>query len=66
MFLTCEVRTVVGEPVGLLVLQPKTFKSGSCGFFGQGKLETDGVRYQCQAQMVMIGSKSRTPDGESE
>jgi hypothetical protein len=58
-FLTCEVRTVGGETLGLLVLKPKEFTSGSTGFFGQGKLELEGERYQAQAQLVKIGSRDR-------
>ena len=57
-YLTCEVRTLDGQTIGVLVLQPKTFASGRDGFFGQGKLEVDGVRYQCQTQMVAIGEKA--------
>jgi len=57
-FLTCEVRKVTGETVGVLVLQPKEFRTGSRGYFASGKIELDGVRYQCQAQAVAIGSKA--------
>ena len=57
-YLTCEVRTLDGQTIGVLVLQPKAFASGKAGFFGQGKLEVDGVRYQCQTQMVAIGEKA--------
>ena len=45
------------ELVGELVANSKTFASGSTGFFGQGKMEIDGKRYQVQAQLVEIGSK---------
>lgn len=58
-YLTCEVRTLTGETVGVLVLKPKTFASGKEGYHGQGKLEHDGQRYQCQAQLVAIGSARR-------
>ena len=57
MFLTCEIRTLGGESLGLIVLKAKLFKSGSKGYFGVTKLELDGQRYQCQAQVVQIGSK---------
>ena len=57
-FLTCEVRKVTGETVGVLVLQPKEFRTGSRGYFATGKIELDGVRYQCQVQAVAIGSKA--------
>jgi hypothetical protein len=35
----------------------KEFKTGSRGFYGQGKIEIDGKRYQVQIQLVEIGSK---------
>ena len=57
-YLTCEVRTLDGQTIRVLVLEPKTFASGKAGFFGQGKLEIGGMRYQCQAQMVAIGEKA--------
>ena len=44
-----------GKTVGVLVLADKTFASGKKGWFGQGKIEIDGVRYQAQAQLVRIG-----------
>ena len=56
-FLTCEIRTLTGESIGVLVLEPKTFKSGSTGYFATGKVTVDGVRYQGQVQLVAIGSK---------
>lgn len=38
-------------------LKAKTFTSGSKGFYATGKVSDDGVRYQAQAQAVLIGSK---------
>lgn len=35
----------------------KEFATGSKGFHGSGKITVDGVRYQAQAQAVLIGSK---------
>jgi len=61
-FLTCEVRTLNGETLGVLVLKPKTFTSGSTGYWGQGKLELEGERYQAQAQAVKIGSRARSEE----
>jgi hypothetical protein len=40
-----------------LTATPKEFKTGSRGFYGQGKIEIDGKRYQVQIQLVEIGSK---------
>ncbi len=42
-----------------LALNPKEFKTGSRGFFAQGKFEVDGKRYQVQVQAVEIGSKQK-------
>lgn len=39
-------------------LKAKTFSSGSKGFHANGKVTVDGIRYQAQAQAVLIGSKN--------
>lgn len=57
MALTCEIRTLDGESIGVLILSPKRFKSGKEGFFGQAKIEHEGQRYQGQAQLVKIERK---------
>jgi hypothetical protein len=57
MFLTATIRDDRGESVGVLVLQPKTFASGKEGWHGQGKIEIEGLRYQCQAQAVRIAGQ---------
>ena len=41
MFLTAEIRTVDGQSLGVLLLKPKTFRSGKAGYHGQGKLTLD-------------------------
>ena len=58
MVLTCEIRTLTGESLGVILLNEKTFASGKPGYFGQTKLELEGVRYQAQAQLVRIGQPS--------
>ena len=45
-----------------IVANEKQFKTGSRGYFGTGKVEIDGKRYQCQVQLVEIGSKPVTPE----
>jgi hypothetical protein len=40
-------------------LKAKQFASGSKGFHATGKITEDGVRYQAQAQAVLIGSKAK-------
>ena len=46
--------TLNGQTLAVL---PKTFKTGSRGYFGHGKAEVDGKRYQVTATIVEIGSK---------
>jgi len=48
-----------GQTLGKLTANEKVFASGSRGYFGQGKIEIAGKRYQVQVQMVEIGSKGR-------
>ena len=42
-------------------LPEKKFKTGSIGYWASQKLEIGGKRYQCQFQLVEIGS---TPKNE--
>lgn len=49
-----------GNEVGTILLNAKDFKTGSTGFFGQGKIgigDEAAKGYQVQVQMVKIGSK---------
>ena len=64
--LTCEIRKLTGETIGVLVLNTKTFSSGKVGFFGLGKMALEGDRYQCQAQLVRIQPKTPAPAPLSE
>ncbi|MBI2953038.1 MAG: hypothetical protein HYY30_01900 [Chloroflexi bacterium] len=48
-----------GQTLGKIVANAKTFSSGSRGYYGQSKIEIDGKRYQCQVQLVEIGSKEQ-------
>jgi len=57
MILNITIRNDNGEALGMLILNPKEFVSGSRGFFGTGKITIDGKRYQAQCQVVEIGSK---------
>lgn len=38
-----------------LNVQPKEFASGKSGYYGQGKVEADGQRFQSAVQLVKIG-----------
>ena len=57
------IKTDEGETLGRLLADKKTFSSGSHGYYGQGKIEIDGKKYQAQVQLVEIGSKEQ---GKSE
>jgi hypothetical protein len=45
--------------LGVLAAQEKVFSTGSVGFFGSGKITIGEKRYQCQVQMVEIGSRPK-------
>ena len=60
MFLIAELKTDQGQLVTVLSLPPKEFKTGSKGFYANGKTEIDGKRYQVQIQLVEIGSKNKS------
>jgi len=62
--LTTTIRTDDGKEVGILVLKEKVFKSGKAGWFGVGKIEIEGVRYQVQSQLVAIGEPKNDPTVE--
>jgi hypothetical protein len=57
MFIVAELKTDSGQLVTVLTVSPKQFKTGSRGFYANGKVELDGKRYQVQIQLVEIGSK---------
>jgi hypothetical protein len=63
MFIVAELKTDSGQLVTVLTVPPKEFKTGSRGFFGNGKIELDGKRYQVQIQLVEIGSKKESDSG---
>jgi hypothetical protein len=57
VIIIAEIKSADGQVLGTLTLPPKDFKTGSKGFYANGKLEIDGKRYQTQIQLVEIGSK---------
>jgi len=52
------------QTVGILTAAEKVFKTGSCGFFGMGKIQIDDKRYQVQVQLVEIGSKPKAEEAK--
>jgi hypothetical protein len=57
MKIFAELKGDDGKLIGVLTAAPKDFKTGSRGFFANGKMEIEGKRYQVQIQLVEIGSK---------
>jgi hypothetical protein len=64
MNIIAEFKTDGGQPLAFFALPPKEFKTGSRGFYANGKTEIDGKRYQVQIQLVEIGSKKKADEGE--
>ena len=55
-----KVNIEVGDKIETIVAEPKQFKTGSRGFYGQGKiLAADGRRFQVSVNIVEIGSKKK-------
>ena len=59
-FLIAEIKDVAGNPVCVLSLPEKDFKTGSKGYYATGKASIGEKRYQIQVQMVEIGSKNKS------
>lgn len=57
---TIQILTDQGVVVAAQGLAPKNFRTGSRGFYTNGKVVINGVRYQAQFQLVEIGSKPQT------
>ena len=62
MNLIIEIKTQDGTPISVLVAAPKNFKTGSRGFYGNGKIAIGEKRYQVQVQLVEIGSKPKAEE----
>ncbi len=58
------IKSDEGETLGRLLANEKTFASGSRGYYGQGKVEIEGKKYQTQVQLVEIGSKESKEKAE--
>jgi len=50
------VRDDMNQTLQVVDLQAKNFKTGSRGFYGNGKLSVNGKRYQVNCLLVEIGS----------
>jgi hypothetical protein len=65
MNIIIEMKSDDGKALGTMTAPPKDFKTGSKGYYANGKLEIDGKRYQVQVQFVEIGSKPGSEKKES-
>jgi len=50
---------ILAKAAATMELKPVTFKTGSDGFRGQGKVMEGGVKYQVQVMAVRCGSKPK-------
>jgi len=66
MNIIAELKSDDGKPLGVMTVAPKNFKTGSRGYYANGKLELDGKRYQVQIQLVEIGSKTPATEAKPE
>ena len=62
MAMIAEIKTSEGQVLAVMALPIKEFKTGSKGYYANGKIEIEGKRYQAQIQIVEIGSKTATPE----
>lgn len=53
-----------GQTIGSVLAEPKTFRTGSRGYYGSTKVVMDGRRYQVQVQLVEIGSRQAEENGK--
>ena len=52
-----EGQNILSKAAVTIEMQPTTFKTGSIGYRGQGKVIEGGVKYQVQIIAVKVGSK---------
>ncbi len=50
-------QNILSKAAATVEMRPTTFKTGSSGFRGQGKVIEDGVKYQVQVLAIRVGSK---------
>lgn len=57
MAVLVTIKDPTGNVAGELLATDKTFRTGSRGFYGCGKVMPDGRKYQAQVQLVLVGSR---------
>ena len=53
------IKDDLGQVLQVIELNTKTFKTGSRGYHGHGKVSVNGKRYQANLMLVEIGSKKK-------
>jgi hypothetical protein len=58
-FLLIEFKTDTGEVWGTLKAEGREFKTGSVGFYANGKIKNpkNGMPYQVGTNVILVGSK---------
>lgn len=57
-------QNLLAKAAATIEMNPTTFKTGSDGFRGQGKVIEDGNKYQVQVIAVRVGSKNGNGAGK--
>jgi len=52
-----EGNNILSKAAATVEMHPTTFKTGSDGFRGQGKVIEGGIKYQVQILAIRVGSK---------
>ena len=50
-------QNILNKAAATIEMKPTTFKTGSDGYRGQGKVMEDGAKYQVQVIATRVGSK---------
>ena len=53
------MQEILAKAAATMELKPVSFKTGSDGFRGQGKVMDGGVKYQVQVMAIRVGSKPK-------
>ena len=59
MKVKATIKDDLGQVLQVIELNNKTFKTGSRGYHGYGKVPVNGKRYQANLILVEIGSKKK-------
>lgn len=63
-FIVTELKSESGQVLSVFSATPKTFKTGSRGYYARQVVDIGGKSYQVQVQLVEKGSKNRSQEGD--